>query len=492
MAFPKRFYHMVRKVIEMSIVLDYFKEIAKIPHATYDEKRISDFLMEFAKRHQLEAEQDEMYNVIMRKPSNLPEYQGPTVILQAHMDMVYVGDGTRSYEDGLLLEEKDGMLKAVGTTLGADNGMAVAYYLAVLASEDFYYPNLEVVFTVQEEDGLRGAAGLDYSKLKGSCLINMDSEEEQTFCTGCAGGVRTHIKLPVQDQSVSDFVGYHVSLEGLQGGHSGMAIHLERGNAIQMCGRILQKIRKYACLSKIQCKGHANVISRDASMVLAVRPQDQQKLQKDLQQFEREFQQELQFSDTISIAVKELPSSVSTVFSSNTVDALVGLLTLMPNGVLHNNAAMEGLVETSNNMGSLEQCGEALVLTGSIRSSVASRKQQVVKQLEELTRLCGGTIEFFGDYPHWSYRKDSPLRDTAVQVYQKLYGRKPEIFAVHAGLECGYFAQAMPDLDILSFGPDLHFVHTVKESADLASVKRMWKFLRELLATLANHIETSC
>ena len=136
-------------------------------------------------------------------------------------------------------------------------------------------------------------------------------------------------------------------------------------------------------------------------------------------------------------------------------------------------------------MGSLEQCGEALVLTGSIRSSVASRKQQVVKQLEELTRLCGGTIEFFGDYPHWSYRKDSPLRDTAVQVYQKLYGRKPEIFAVHAGLECGYFAQAMPDLDILSFGPDLHFVHTVKESADLASVKRMWKFLRELLATLA-------
>lgn len=475
--------------LEPKEVFRYFEEICAIPHASYQEEKISDYCAEFAKQHQLICYQDELKNIIMIKEASTGYENEEPLILQGHLDMVCEKepDCRIDFEkDGLKLVVKDGSITADGTTLGGDDGIAVAYALAILSSDTIAHPKLEVIFTVSEEVGMEGAAGIDVSMLKGRRLLNLDSEEEGIFLSGCAGGARAVCRLTGETEPVSG-TAVKITVSGLTGGHSGTEIDKGRANANTLMGRILIEISKYAAFRLAVFEGGRkdNAIPRECTAVLYAEEKDAQTIIQKAADMQQRLSKEYAVTDKdVKITAEYVKQHLTAVMlSEESTKKAVLFVNALPNGIQAMSADVKGLVETSLNMGILRLDENVLTLQFAVRSSVESAKDALLDKLAYLTKGLGGSMEISGAYPAWEYKRESPLREKMTAVYEKMYGKKPVVEAIHAGVECGLLSDKLPGLDCISIGPDMENVHTTEEKLNIESTKRVWEYILEVLKT---------
>ncbi|CUM69990.1 aminoacyl-histidine dipeptidase [Blautia hydrogenotrophica] len=470
-------------------VFYYFEEISKIPHGSKNTKEISDYLVSFAKEHQLRYVQDEYGNIVIYKAASAGYEKLPAVILQGHMDMVCEKEAGSNHDfekDPLRLKIEDGFVTAEGTTLGADDGIAVAYALALLETDSYAHPALEVVITVDEEVGLLGAQNLDASCLSGKYLINLDSDEEGILLTGCAGGVSAISSIPVKYRNASGCL-YEVKIHGLQGGHSGMEIGKNRANANILMGRFLYGLKEQLPYELAELEGGQkdNVIPRECSCALLIQPEDTEILKDYACRLTAELRKEYSGSDAgISVSVEFQEETQIGVLHPVSQEKVLFYLMNVPNGVQKMSGNIPGLVETSTNLGAARLEDEVFYASCGVRSSVNSAKYAVSDKIEYLTEFLGGDYKKEGEYPAWEYREQSPLREHMIEVYQDMYQKAPRVEAVHAGLECGLFYEKIPGLDCVSTGPNLWDIHTPQEKMEIASVRRVWEYLIQVLATM--------
>ncbi len=472
--------------LEPQNVFHFFEEITKIPHGSGNVGQISDYLVKFARDRGLYCIQDELKNIIIIKEA-VPGYEDePTVILQGHMDMVAVKKPDCDIDmakEGLRIAVRGDEIYAQGTSLGGDDGIAVAYALALLDSDAIKHPRLEVIVTVDEEVGMDGARGIDLSMLTGNRMVNLDSEDEGIFLTSCAGGARVKGKLPLSEAQRQG-VAVEVTVGGLLGGHSGGEIHKERGNSNCLMGRLLYRLAETfdIGISRLQGGLADNAIPRETKAVLVVEERDKEAILDVVKTVEGEIRAELSSKDpgAFLAAGEGRPGSWLCTTAEDTAKAAAWLIAL-PNGVQAMSADMHGLVETSLNLGILSYEDGSLLADFSVRSSVESAKQALIDRLCAVIGLAGGSFSVSGDYPGWKYRKDSPLREKMTALYEKMYGKAPKVEAIHAGLECGILGSKIADLDCVSMGPDMKDIHTTEETLSISSTGRVWEFLVRLL-----------
>ena len=480
--------------LEPHKVFEYFEEICSIPHGSSNTKKISNYLVTFAREHDLRYIKDQSNNVIIFKDGT-PGYEASApVMLQGHMDMVCEKDKDCNIDferDGLELVLKDGIISANGTTLGGDDGIAVAYALAILDSSDIPHPPLEAVFTVDEEIGMLGAAAIDCSPLKSKIMLNLDSEDEGYLLVSCAGGVTAASHIPVSFIPAADKTLMSINISGLLGGHSGVEIDKNRANANILFGRILYTLNKKLSFNLVSIEGGLkdNAIVKTAVAVIAVNESDIQTVKDCVSHMEYLFKHEYVVSDPDIKITAEITDTSPVATANDMMDNIstgrvIAALVNMPYGIQGMSSNIEGLVESSLNLGILKTTDTEVVLSYCVRSSIASRKQEMLDKITSLTELLSGYVTLTGDYPAWEYRQDSPLRDLMKDIFTEQYGREPVIQALHAGVECGLFAGKIPDLDCVSFGPDMKDIHTTNESMDVESVKRTWEYTLEILKRL--------
>lgn len=475
--------------LEPKEVFRYFEEMCAIPHGSGNMEAISSYCMKFAEDHGLQAVRDEFMNVVIVKEATPGYENAPTVMLQGHLDMVCEKTDACPMDfqkDGLDLAVDGDYLYAKGTTLGGDDGIAVAMALAILADDTLSHPRLECVFTVDEEIGLLGATALDTSCLQAKYLINMDSEEEGIFTVSCAGGMRKNCLLPLEWQETQG-IRYSVSVEGLLGGHSGAEIHKEHGNSNMLMGRLLNRLddKVNFLLSDLHGGMADNAIPRRTDAVLYVKEEDAPLLEETLVAYDAIYKNEFRSNDpgvTVSFVKEGLQTGRT--LTPKCMSLLLFLLHIVPNGVIRKSAEIEGLVQTSLNLGILCMDEEYAHVSFSIRSSVESEKRALADRLSHCVEFLGGTAEETGAYPGWEYKKDSVLRDTMIRVYREQYQKEPEVVAIHAGLECGLFSGKMEGLDCVSIGPEMHDIHTPQERLGISSTERVYKFVVEVLKEL--------
>ena len=460
-------------------VFYYFEDLCSIPHGSGNTKQISDYCVDFAKAHGLAVLQDEHNNVVIKKPASAGYEHHETVILQGHLDMVCEKEPDSPIDfmtDGLALQKDGDMIFAKGTTLGGDDGIAVAMALAVLEDNTLIHPPIEALFTTDEETGMYGAEGFDASVLTGRTLLNIDSEEEGILTVSCAGGARAGIEFPLTVGTV-DTPCYTVTLGGLIGGHSGVEIHCGRQNANVMLGKFLRSLPFAYQIIDIRGGQKDNAIPRQAVAVVAT--------DGDLAAAAAEFVKANRVDTDPDLAITvESTTAHANGFDAASSKQIAEFLSTVANGVQAMSTDIEGLVQTSLNLGILKSDNNTLSATFAVRSSVGAEKAALLEKLAATAKAFGGSFESHGHYPAWEYRKDSRLRDTMIEVYKKLYGSAPEVVAIHAGLECGLFAGKMQDLDAVSFGPNLYDIHTTRERMSVASVERTYAYLCEILKSL--------
>ncbi len=465
----------------------YFEQLSKIPRGSGNRKLIGEFCIQKAKDLGLEWEQDEAGNILIRKQATEGYENMPGIILQGHMDMVCVKMDRKQIDfekEGITICTDGEKIWADGTTLGADDGIAMAYAFAVLESDDIAHPALEALFTVDEEIGLLGATDFDVSRLRGTRLINIDSEEEGVLTVSCAGGARAICRLPIKKELVKGKT-LSLRISNLQGGHSGVEIGKNRTNAIILLGRILNYIQNKCEIRLVELKGGGkeNAIATDACAIFQVF--DIEKARTAFNTYMKILQKELKNTEPmIELSLEHVKENekIEKMFSENTTRLAIFMLYHFPDGIQKMNPELEGLVQTSLNIGILSTEEDYIETWHSLRSSVASEKEELKERISSLMQMLGGNVEFRAEYPAWEYKNDSRLREICVQIYKKLYdGQEPEVVAIHAGLECGIFAGKKENLDCISFGPNLKDVHTTKETADVASVARVWNYLLEIL-----------
>lgn len=476
--------------LEPQRVFYYFEEICRIPHGSGNTDAMTAYLLEFARKQGLESKSDEVGNVVIDKPAS-PGYENSRpVILQGHIDMVAEKEAGSDHDflrDPLDLQVEGDYISARGTTLGGDDGIAVAYTLAVLESRELVHPPLEAVFTTDEEVGMLGAAALDTSWLKGRTLLNMDSEDEGIFCAGCAGGLTGISRIPVRYGEASGMK-YSLMISGLKGGHSGICIGKERINALCMLGRVLHQLHQQVeyLLCDISGGQKDNVIPQEAQAVFLADEAYEQILQEAVAVAQKEIKGEYQGSDgDVTLTLKKEGATTEPVLHPVSLEKVLFYLTQLPNGVFKRSGVIPGLVETSMNLGILRLTPEELVASGSFRSSVESGKEALAGRVEYLTEFLGGSFQREGIYPAWEYQEHSPLREIMTSTYRELFGKEPVTEVIHAGLECGIFYGSMPGLDCISFGPQMHEIHTARERLSISSVERMWRLLIKTLEKLA-------
>ncbi len=469
---------MVTKGLSPERVFYYFEKLCAIPHGSGNTDRISDYCMEVAKELGLPAEKDGWNNVIIRKAASAGYEDHPTVILQGHLDMVCEKDADCDIDflkDGLTLALDGDFLYAEGTTLGGDDCIAIAMALAILEDDTLAHPPIEALFTTDEETGMYGAEGLDASRLTGKTLLNIDSEEEGILTVSCAGGARAAITIPFTRKKVS-MPCYTVTLGGLIGGHSGVEIGTGRQNANVMLGKLLASLPFDYQILDIGGGAKDNAIPRESVAIVAC--------EGDLAAAAKAFVKANRIDADPDLFVTVEKAESSEGFTVEDSRRIAEFLSTVPNGVQKMSSDIAGLVQTSLNLGILKIEGDSLVATFAVRSSVGSEKTELLTNLETVAKHFGGSFESHGHYPAWEYRKDSPLRDTMVRVYKEVYGDAPEVVAIHAGLECGLFAGKIPELDAVSFGPNLYDIHTSRERLSIASTARTYRYLCEILKNL--------
>jgi len=472
-------------------VFGFFEEISCIPHGSGNTAKMTDYLMDFAIKRNLWAKRDDIGNVIIRKSATAGYENVPGIIIQGHMDMVAVkkpGCTKDMLKEGLDLAIEDDYIYAKETSLGGDDGVAVAYGLAILDADDLCHPEIEVIITVDEETGLFGAKAIDLSDVRGTRFLNIDSEEEGCFLTSCAGGASVKGELPL-DLVSAEGVKLQVAIRGLQGGHSGADIHKERGNALYLLARVLKHASRDSKFLLCDLHGGTvdNAIPREAFASVVISTDDIEAFRKTLREMEtvlkaeyikREPQLCLEVAET---SIKE--ADMYAAWSEASTNNVLNLLVAAPVGVQAMSQDISGLVETSLNLGVVEACdAQTISIHYSVRSSMESAKEALLEKLEVIFQMAGAQFSTNSAYPGWAYKVDSPLRDKMERVYEEMYGEKPEIMAIHAGLECGLFLQKKPDLDCISFGPNMCAIHTTEEKLSISSTRRVWEFLVAVLA----------
>lgn len=467
-------------------VFYYFEEIANIPHGSRNTKQISDYLVNFAKERNLEHYQDELNNVVIIKEASEGYENAEPVIIQGHMDMVCEKENGSKIDfekDGLELYVDDGFVKAKDTTLGGDDGIAVAYALALLDSKELKHPRLEVVITVDEEIGMLGAVDIDLSMLKGHIMLNIDSDVEGEFLTSCAGGMSINSSIPVT-RTAQTGLETIITLTGLDGGHSGAEIHKEHGNANILMGRILENIFNELPFGILDFNGGLkdNAIPRESTVTLLIPEEAREDVTRIVNATAKELAAELSVADPAT----RIDLSFGNVTEKNVLDyasvnKIILYLRTVPNGVINMSQVIPGLVETSLNLGVLELKDNELSTLTSIRSSVATRKEDIKRRVMNIIEMLGGECEAEGEYPAWEYNDHSTLRPQVVKVYKELFGQEPKLTAIHAGLECGILSDKIPDLDCVSFGPTNYDIHTPKERLSISSTEKYWNFLVKFL-----------
>ncbi len=461
-------------------VFDIFEEISKIPRGSGNTKGIADYLVGFAKARGLEYYRDDSDNVVIKKAAAEGYENRPAVILQGHTDMVLAsvtGSTSQMEKDGVKLIVDGDFLHADGTTLGADDGIAVAYALALLDSKDIPHPKIEAVFTSDEETGLIGAAALDCSVLEGKILINIDSDDEGIFTAGCAGGRRVDITLPVKREAVCEDK-FTLLIDGLKGGHSGVDINKCRTNASKRIAEYLSAIDSIKLVSLNGGIADNAIPSMAQADFVCSMTIDELSL----------------MADKIKKALPEGAEQENvTIIKSGKADAaitetdtqkILSLINELPSGIINMSEDVEGQVETSLNLGIMKLCDGVCELSFSLRSSKNEKKQALSEKIENIAHSFGASTKSHGDYPGWDYKKDSHLRDTICKIYLEKYGKEAKVITIHAGLECGLFSDKIPGLDCISMGPDAYDIHTPDERLSISSTVRVFEFILDLLKNI--------
>ena len=473
--------------LEPKKVFEYFEAISNIPRGSGNEKGISDYLLNFGKSLGLESIQDKALNVIIKKPGTKGYENAPTVIIQGHMDMVCEKNNGVEHDfekDPLKLRIVDDYIYATDTTLGADNGIAVAYAMAILASNDIPHPPIEVLITTDEETGMSGAMAINKEHIDGKILINLDNEEEGYLLVSCAGGIRSTATLNIEKQDIKDKKLIKINISGLKGGHSGMDIIKERGNSNKILGRVLKGLSKEVEFNIVKLNGGSknNAIPREAEAVITINSSDEKTVIDVIRNWNDIIGNELRTQDSgLKIEALSIDDKEEKEFTDESTKKVIDLLYLYPNGINSKSVEIDGLVESSTNLGVLTTSDTAVEFDSAIRSSVPSLKEEIVLRSKTIVELFGGEFTTTADYPGWEYNPDSKIREICQKVHKDLYGNEAKIVAIHAGVECGLFNEKLGDLDMISFGPNLYDVHTPDEHMSISSVRNCYEYLKAIL-----------
>ena len=471
--------------LQPEIVWKHFYAITQIPHPSYHEERLRDYVVAFAREHGVEHEIDGAGNVILRKPATAGMENRKGIVMQAHLDMVPQKNSDKVFDfekDPLQpYADTDGWVKADGTTLGADNGIGMAAMLAVMESNDLVHGPIEALFTMTEETGMDGAFGLKSNWLKGDILLNLDSEDEGELYVGCAGGLDANISMNYTTEEVSaGYKAFEINVKGLKGGHSGMEIILQRGNANKILVRFLKLAAKRFAVRLVSVDGGGlrNAIPREAKAVVLVPVVHTAEFIQALQECEAVYKSEIAAVDPDLVLhaeeVREVPRAAMDIDSQR---KLINTVYGCPNGVVRMSESMKGLVETSSNLARVLTENGKITVTCLLRSSVDSAKEDLADAISSVFELAGADIKLEGGYSGWKPNMDSPILKSMQETYRELYGKTPEIKAIHAGLECGIIGGKYPNLDMISFGPTIRYPHSPDEKVEVTSVEKFYRFL---------------
>lgn len=460
-------------------VLYYFEKLCQIPHGSGDTKAISDYCVSVANSLNLWVRQDEWNNVIIKKPASAGYETHPTIMIQGHLDMVCEKDPDCDLDftkDPLRLKTDGEWIFAEGTTLGGDDGIAVAMALAVLEDSTLPHPPIEAVFTTDEETGMYGAQGIDVSDLQGTLLLNIDSECEGVLTVSCAGGARAELTVPLT-QTENTLPCKKIVFRGLQGGHSGVEIDKGRINADMLMGDFLKQLPLPYALVSLEGGTKDNAIPSHSQCVIATGA--------DLTAFAHDFANKNRPETDPGLVIEISDAEYSNLcFDESSTQRVADFLTALPNGIQSMSKDIAGLVQTSLNLGQLHSTSTSVTATFSVRSSVEEEKKALLQKLHSVATSFDGSFDARGDYPAWEYKQDSVLRDTMTRIYRERYGKDPVVEAIHAGLECGFFCKKIPGLDAVSFGPDMRDIHTPREKLSIPSVQRTYEYLCHILKEL--------
>ena len=460
--------------------LKFFEEFSNIPRGSGNTKLIADYLVNFANTRGLEVFRDNSDNVIIRKPATAGYENHPGIIFQGHTDIVALKEPNCKInmdKEGLKLYRDGDFLRAEGTTLGADDGVAIAYALSILDSSDIEHPEFEAVFTSDEEVGLLGATALDTSMIRGKMMINIDSDEEGIFTAGCAGGARVDITASLKSKTHFGQI-YTLYISGLRGGHSGVEIDKNRANAIKILAEIVSKLDSVR-LGRTVAGSADNAIPSDGIIRFVTKSSiyDISTAVNDVKETLPEGEEDVKFKVDMNFSSAKL-------FSEEDSARIISLIREMPNGVTRMSQDIEGLVETSLNMGIANINDKSVELTVSVRSAVGAEKAKLLDKIREVSESHGMSVSVRGEYPAWEYRKESQLRDVMCRVYEEMYGEPAKVVTIHAGLECGIFSDKIEGLDCISIGPDNKDIHTPDERLSLSSFNRVYEYLLNVIKNL--------
>ena len=466
-------------------VLDLFRQLSRIPRESGNEKAVSDWIKSWAEDRGLEVSQDEIWDLIIKKPASAGyEDHGP-VLMQAHIDMVCEKNRESTHDftkDPIELSYDGEWLSAAGgTTLGADNGIGVAAAMAILEDDALKHPPLEVVFTVQEETTFAGAETVDISDLKATRMINLDHADERELIVGSCGGTGVKFTMPLEheDGIPEGREAFHIRLTGLKGGHSGEDIHRGHGNAISLLLRILEQPE----LQVISIEGGTNRLAIPREAEADVLAPDEETIRKIVSDANATFRKEY------SGAAPELdilcePAEPGVPLKESSFAKIAAAVRLYPNGIVNMNGSFDGLVESSDNIGIISTEGDVLTLTSEVRGAYQSTVDDIVRTIDILAAMLGAQVEYFNGYVPWEFEADSVLRGIAVSTYEEMFGGRMKQLALHAGLECGFFAEKKPGLDLISIGPDCQYFHSPEERVRVVSVEHFYDFLKQILKKL--------
>lgn len=477
--------------LEPQSVWNYFADLNAVPRPSKQEERVIDFMLQFGKSLGLPTSKDDMGNVLIKKPATPGKEGSPTIALQSHLDMVHQKNSATQFDflsEGIRMFIEGDWVKAEGTTLGADNGIGVACAMAVLASDNLPHPALEALFTIDEETGMTGAKGLKGGLLSARYLLNLDTEEDTELCIGCAGGVDVVGTGTYQSSSVPE--GYQacdVALTGLTGGHSGMDIHLGRGNANKLMNRFLKQAASECGARLVQLDGGGlrNAIPRESHATLAL-PADRVKALKSLADtLLKSLAGEYKTTDpSLKLEIKEAGSFEGQASTLDSTLGFVRALYCLPNGIYRLSPDVKGLVQTSSNLARVVFQDGAFKVACLVRGSVDSEKLDMAQAITCALETFGTEVEWSGEYPGWAPRPESGVIQVMSDIYRELFQEEPQVLACHAGLECGIIGQNYPEMEMISFGPNIRGAHSPDEKVQVSSVQKTWKLLTETLARI--------
>ena len=472
--------------LEPKPIWKHFAALTQIPRPSTKEAAARDYVLSVAKKHGLEAVQDKVGNTVVRKPAHAGRESAPMALLQGHLDMVCEKNEGTPFNfdtDGIQVRRDGDWLTATGTTLGADNGVGVAAALAVMESTDIAHGPLEFVFTIDEETGLTGAAEFPGGLLKSKYFLNLDNEEKDTLCIGCAGGIKTTARRKITLQPAKGNTAFRIKVSGLKGGHSGIDIHQGRGNALRILGGTLQNVMESSSAELAHLSGGSaqNAIPREASAIVVLNAADEPKLKSQIAKLEGEYKADLGgFDPELQITVEKVERPKE-VFSQDDAQRSVDLLATLHHGVIAMSPDVPGLVQDSTNLATIATKGDTVEIVTSQRSAIESSKLAAARMVATVCRMAGFETENTGSYPGWKPEPNSDIVKKLQAVHQEVFGHAAELIAMHAGLECGVIGEKYPGMQMVSFGPTIVGPHSPAEKVEIPSVEGFWKYLKVVL-----------